>query len=165
MEKTNKRVVLLEDNEEHFNKITAILKNMGCEIVLEYDKVITLMTNYDAYKTSSPTYKNRHKTSVQETRDLIPDDCWWLIDVNWTGQPKETYADEYGLDFHADFRIAAEKTIILSVNPKEKYRTAVNGLVYISKEDDRGTLFTDTFEKNLLKVLLLDVIPVQESPY
>jgi len=159
----SKKVVLLEDNQEHFDIIDAILVNSGYEKIWDFKTTKKLMADFESFKTCSPNFVDTHEENLNEKVFSVKNDnLIWIIDINWTGSPKANNADEYGLEFYRQFKI--KKAIILSVNPREKYRSIIQGLNYISKFDENGNLFSDNFEAKLLEALSINP-PKTDSPY
>jgi hypothetical protein len=164
MDQVGKQVVLLEDNQEHFNKISDVLSNCGYTIKWDFKNAKKMMADFEAYKTCSKNFIEIHRETIREKISSIENDnLIWIIDINWTGNSSDNNADEYGLDFIREFQII-DKAIILSVNPKEKYRSALQGSKYVSKFDESGNLFTKTFENKLLNALAINPIK-NDSPW
>lgn len=162
--KTIIKVVLLEDNQEHFDKIKEILINCKCEIVWDFKTTKMFMADYDSYRNCSPAFTDIIEENLNEkVLTLLNDDkLIWIIDINWTGTPAETDADEYGIDFCKKYK--PKLPIILSVNPKSKYRNTIRGLKYVSKFEENGDLFSKQFELKLLEEMGVN-LPKTESPY
>lgn len=173
------KIVFLEDNESHYNRMKDFLEKNDCEILLDFAQTKSLIANYESMKIVSVNNIDPIRREIKEKISRLNRDnphAFWLIDVNWTGTNEETIGgDSYGLEFCREellsrgvdnqFYIDIKRIVIISVNPKINYANKISGLKYISKFNKKNELFSEEFELELLHYLRKREDNLNPNPY
>ena len=143
-----KKDVLIENLEKEFEKITTILEELGCEVVMTFDEVSGIRGNYNARVEVTKEFGQKFKDEVGKVIEpYLGEDYLWVIDICWIEFADRATADRYGIRFLDDFPI--KKYILISSEFSDRYKLDIAGIKFVCKKDPSGKAFSDYFKNNL----------------
>lgn len=183
MENQIVNLLILEDNERHFdiiknffdNKIN-FFDNFELKICDKLDSH-NLITDYIGYKNIGSNFVAKVRPRLQKNFDFIMsqfevDSVICIIDINWEGNKNggsiEMDEDLFGLDFHKDFLVFSDKfkdAIVTTVGDVNVLKSKLKGYGHIiSKKDDNNKYLTDlVLNKYLEEIKKILELPTEDG--
>ena len=142
-----RRVLLIDDSERDFSLIKQTLEESGRQVVMDYENVQRLISNYDGYRTVPMEYSDMFKECLlkQIGTFLEEQDLIWIIDVCWLANNPSSFIERYGIDFLREFK--PRNPILISVSPNEVYSSLIEGVRFVCKRSNTGELMNGQFTR------------------
>ena len=148
---SKQKVVLLENEESDLSKISSMLNELGCEVIMSFDEFNYFKADYDAYFNVAQSNSDVSKANLKrKVKRLMKNDPIWLIDICWITKPGPS-SDQYGVFFLREYGV--KKAICMSLEAQSTYGHRLEGVEYICKCDSSGACLTESFKNQLKEAL------------